>query len=76
MHGCIDVVTRKVIFLELSDNQLSTTVVKHLKQLPDTTKIINTDYGSNYLSANVQLFLQENNIAHSLGRVGCSYDNR
>lgn len=74
MHGCIDVVTRKVIFLELSDNQLSTTVVKHLKQLPDTTKIINTDYGSNYLSANVQIFLRENNIAHSLGRVGCSYD--
>lgn len=76
MHGARDVITGKIEFLELTTNQLSETVLKHLKKLPSTTKIINTDYGSSYLASNVQSFLNQQNIRHSLGRVGCSYDNR
>lgn len=33
-------------------------LLRHLRKLPDSAKIINTDYGSSYLAENVQNFLQ------------------
>lgn len=76
MHAARDVISGKVLFCKLVDNQKKEIVLEHFKLLPKTTKVINTDYGSNYLSYDVQAFLNLNKIKHSLGRVGCSYDNR
>lgn len=49
-------------------------LLRHLRKLPDSAKIINTDYGSSYLAENVQNFLQLKNIQHFLGRIERSYD--
>ena len=40
-----------------------------------TTKIINTDHGSSYLSYEGQDYLKSRNILQSVGIVGCSYHN-
>lgn len=76
IHGARDVITGKIEFLELCLDQKIETVLKHYKKLPNTTKIINTDHGSSYLSYDVQKYLLERNIKQSLGNVGCSNDNR
>lgn len=76
IHGARDIITGKIEFLELCLDQKIETVLKHYKKLPNTTKIINTDHGSSYLSYDVQKYLLERNIKQSLGNVGCSYDNR
>ncbi len=76
MHGARDIVTKKIEFLFLCEDQSKETVLKHYKSLPDTTKVINTDHGTSYLAYEVQDYLKQRNIKQSTGRVGCSYDNR
>lgn len=77
LHGAVDVISRKILFIEICFDQKKETVLEHYKKhLPKTTKIINTDYGASYLSYDVQKYLKSRNIKQSLGRVGISYDNR
>lgn len=76
LHGAVDIVTREILFIFLCFDQKKETVLKHYKYLPSSTKAINTDYGSSYLSKDVQEYLESRNIKQSLGRVGVSYDNR
>ena len=71
-----DIISGKIEFLELCDDQTIKTVLKHYRKLPMTTKIINTDHGSSYLSYEVQDYLKSRNILQSVGIVGCSYHNR
>ena len=76
MHGATDVVTRKVLFLRIVDNQKIETVLEDYKKLPKTTKIVNTDYGSSYMSKKVQDYLKKRDIKQSVGEVGDSWYNR
>lgn len=76
LHGARDIVTGKILFIKFCYDQTSQTVLSHYKFLPNTTKVVNTDYGSSYLSSDVQSYLKIRDIKQSLGRVGCSYDNR
>lgn len=76
LHGARDIISGKIEFLELCDDQTIKTVLKHYRKLPMTTKIINTDHGSSYLSYEVQDYLKSRNILQSVGIVGCSYHNR
>lgn len=77
MHAARDVISGKILFCKLVDNQKKETVIEHFKKyLPNTSKVINTDYGTSYLSYDVQNLISLKNIKHSLGRVGNSYDNR
>ena len=76
LHGARDIITGKIEFLELCSDQTIKTVLSHYKKLPNTTKVINTDHGSSYLSYEVQKYLSSKNIKQSVGNVGCSYHNR
>lgn len=76
LHGARDIVTGKIEFVKLCWDQKINTVLSHYKLLPDTTKIINTDHGTSYLSYEVQTYLEQKGIKQSLGNVGCSYHNR
>lgn len=76
LHAARDIVTRKIEFLYLCDNQSAETVLSHYRQLPETTKIVNTDHGASYLSYKVQEYLSSRKIKQSTGGVGCSYHNR
>ena len=76
LHGARDIISGKIEFLELCDDQTIKTVLKHYRKLPMTTKIINTDHGLCYLSYEVQDYLKSKNILQSVGIVGCLYHNR
>lgn len=76
MHGARDVISGKVYFVYLSKYQTAEITLEHIKKLPPTIKIINTDHGTNYMSKLVQDYLKLKGIKHSTGRPGCSWYNR
>lgn len=76
LHGARDIITGKIEFLKLCWDQKIETVLSHYRLLPSSTKIINTDHGSSYLSYEVQSYLRKRGIKQSLGNAGCSYHNR
>jgi hypothetical protein len=76
LHGIIDIKTLKILSLVLCTTQNADVVNCAIKSLPNTVRVINTDYGTQYFSDLVTNTLRVRNIRHSCGKVGKSTDNR
>lgn len=71
----VDILTHKILAWKICFSQTAKVVLECLKQLSGI-KVFHTDHGSQFFEENLLEYLRNNNIQSSMGRVGCSTDNR